>query len=64
MLRTQKEIIEKTEEWLNERWMIRNMENPPCSVDASYYNGAITAVEWLGYEWKRDDNGKHTLIKC
>lgn len=64
MKRTKTEIINQTEEWLDERWMILNMENPPRQADVSYYNGAIKAVEFLGYEWKRNKEGKHTLIKC
>ena len=63
MKRTQKEIVKQTEEWLDERWMIRNMKNPHRQADESFYNGAITAVEFLGYEWKRNENGKHTLFK-
>ena len=63
MKRTQKEIIKHTEEWLDERWMIRNMENPPRQADESFYNGAITAVEFWGYDWKRSENGKHSLFK-
>ena len=32
--------------------------------DMSYYNGALKALEFAGYEWKRDADGKHTLFKC
>jgi hypothetical protein len=56
------ENIKRTEEWFDERYMISKMEDARPQ-DVSYYNGAITACEWLGYEWKRDENGKHTLIK-
>ena len=31
--------------------------------DMSYYNGALKALEFAGYEWKRDADGKHTLFK-
>ena len=62
MSRTQKQIIKSTEEWLDERWTIMNIENPPRSADKAYYEGAIAAVEWLGYDWKRED-GKHKLFK-
>ena len=58
-----KNIIERTEQWLDERWLIRNMENPPRHADESYYNDAIKVVEFLGYSWKRDKNGIHTLKK-
>ena len=55
------EIKERTESWLNERYRIMNMEEPKRQADVSYYNGAIMAVEMLGYEWRRDDEGKHTI---
>jgi hypothetical protein len=61
MKRTQKEIKRQTEEWLDERWLICQMDEA-SPQDMSYYNGAIKACEFLGYEWKRDENGKHTLI--
>lgn len=62
MKRTLKEIKEQTAEWLNERWMIANMEDARPQ-DMSYYNGALKALEFVGYEWKRDEDGKHTLYK-
>ena len=61
----QKQIIKSTEEWLDERWVIANMEinkDNPYSADMQYYKGAIATVEWLGYDWKRED-GKHKLFK-
>jgi hypothetical protein len=54
-------IIERTENWLNERYFISKMEDARPQ-DVSYYNGALAVCEWLGYEWKRDENGKHTLL--
>lgn len=63
MKRTQKEIKEQTERWLDERWVIANMEEPPRPQDVSYYNGALKALEFIGYEWRRDSDGKHTLYK-
>lgn len=62
MKRTTAEIKRSTEEWLNERWMIANMKDTRPQ-DMSYYNGALKALEFVGYEWKRDSNGKHTLYK-
>jgi hypothetical protein len=56
------ENIKRTEEWLNERYFISKMEDTRPQ-DISYYKGALAACEFLGYEWKRDENGKHTLIK-
>lgn len=61
MARTQKQIIKSTEEWLDERWTIMNMENPPLIADETYYNGAVKAIEMLGYDWVRDKNGKHNI---
>lgn len=58
MARTQKQIIKSTEEWLDERWAIANMEinkDNPYSADMQYYKGAIAAVEWLGYDWIVND---------
>lgn len=62
MKRTAKEIWQQTEEWLNERWMIANIEDARPQ-DMSYYNGALKALEFVGYEWKRDEDGKHTIFK-
>lgn len=62
MKRTAAEVKRSTEEWLNERWFIANMEDARPQ-DMSYYNGALKAVEFLGYDWQRDVNGKHELCK-
>ena len=62
MKRTPREIKKQTEEWLDERWVIANMEDARPQ-DVSYYNGALKAIEFVGYEWKRDKYGKHTLYK-
>ena len=62
MKQTWKEIKRSTEEWLDERWMIANMEDARPQ-DMSYYNGALKALEFAGYEWQRDEDGKHTLYK-
>lgn len=61
MRRTQKEIKRQTEGWLNERWCIANREDARPQ-DISYYMGALKALEFAGYEWQRDEKGKHTLI--
>lgn len=63
MRRTPRIIVKQTEEWLDERWRILWMDNPPRQADLSYYEGAIKAVEFLGYSWKRDENGEHTITK-
>ena len=62
MKRTPKEIKQQTEEWLDERWFIANMKDARPQ-DMSYYMGALKALEFTGYEWKRDADGKHTLFK-
>ena len=62
MKRTATEIKQQTEEWLNERWNIANMDDSRPQ-DMSYYNGALRALEFIGYEWRRDIHGKHTLYK-
>ncbi len=53
MKRTPKEIKQQTEEWLDERWFIANMKDARPQ-DMSYYMGALKALEFTGYEWKRD----------
>ena len=62
MKRTPKQIKQQTEEWLNERWMIANMKYV-SQQNMSYYEGALKALEFAGYDWKRDVEGKHTLYK-
>lgn len=62
MERTQKQIKQQTEEWLDERWLIANMKDSRPQ-DMSYYMGGLKVLEFAGYDWKRDSNGKHTLYK-
>lgn len=62
MRRTVSEIKKQTEEWLDERWMIANMEEARPQ-DIGYYLGALMALELIGYEWQRDAEGKHRLYK-
>jgi hypothetical protein len=62
MKRTKSEIKEQTEAFLNERYMFTQRDDARPQ-ELSYYNGALKAVEFLGFEWKRDENGKHTLIE-
>ena len=62
MARTQKDIIKRTEEWLDERYSIWEMTHR--NEDTQYYSGALKAVEFMGYEWRRDKNGKHTILKA
>ena len=62
MKRTSKQINHQTEEWLDERWMIANMEDA-SQQNMSYYEGALNALEFAGYDWKGDVEDKHTLYK-
>ena len=62
MARTQKDIIKSTEEWLDERYSIWEMTNR--NEDLQYYRGAVKAIEFMGCEWRRDKNGKHTILKA
>ena len=62
MKRKSKQIKQQTEEWLDERWMIANMEDV-SQQNMSYYEGALKALEFAGYDWERDAEGKHTLYK-
>lgn len=54
--------IKRTEEFLDERYAIVCMSNGRVADDC-YYRGAIKAVEFMGYDWTRDKNGKHKLFK-
>ena len=57
------EVVKKrTCEWLDERWVIINMDDPARPADKAYYEGAIRAVECLGFSWIRNENGKHKLF--
>lgn len=56
----QKEINERVESFLNERWFIANMEDSRPQ-DMSYYNGALKALEFAGYAWQRDEDGEHRV---
>lgn len=51
---------QRTEKWLDERWFIANMEDARPQ-DVSYYFGALTAIEFLGYNWGRNEEGKHLI---
>lgn len=47
---------------MDERWIIANMKDTRPQ-DINYYMGALKALEFAEYEWKRDTDGKHTLFK-
>lgn len=53
------------EEFLDEQWNIIQMlrkRGEESKPNENYYEGAIRAVECLGYWWKRTE-GKHTIGK-
>ena len=52
--------IERTVEWLNSRYQMTQREDARPQ-ELSFYNGAIKAIESLGYYWRRDENGKHEI---
>lgn len=62
MKRTQKQIIKNTEDFLNERWIIAHMDDARPQ-DMSYYNGVCKALEFAGFYWERDTDGKHRVYK-
>lgn len=55
--------IKQTEEFLDERYFIAWMHGALSEPDMLYYKGALKAVEFMGYDWQRDKDGKHTLFK-
>ena len=59
---TQKEINERIESFLNERWFLAHREDSRPQ-EVSYYNGALKALELAGYDWRRDEDGEHRVFK-
>jgi hypothetical protein len=55
--------IKATEQFLDERYAIAWMHDKLSQADMIYYRGALEAVMFLGYDWKRDKDGKHKLFK-
>ncbi len=48
---------------LNEEWvLIRNLTGDTQSIVRSQYYSKLKAVELLGGDWKRDENGKHRVF--
>lgn len=56
------EKIKEVEEWLDERYIIIGMTNKRIQ-DVCYYNGALKMLEKLGYDFIRNDSGKHKIFK-
>ena len=62
MWRKWKEIKERTEAWLDERWEIANyLRESPSKT--SFYYGAVKALESVGIEWRRNHEGKHSIYR-
>lgn len=55
-----KEMKNKIEEYLNERYVIMtDFNNPPDKV---HYEGVLKGLEMSGIIWVRDKNGKHKVL--
>ena len=59
---TDRDYIQRTEEFLDERYAIATAESARLQ-DMSYYMGALRTIEFLGYNWERDKEGVHILTK-
>ena len=53
--------IERAEKWLDERFNIYEEFNR--KEDYLFYEGAIRAIEMIGYTWERNNSGKHIIYK-
>lgn len=53
--------IERVESWLDERFTIYKTFGR--NEDRLFYNGAIRAIEMLGYAWERNNSDKHIIYK-
>lgn len=62
MKEKQNEINKRIETFLNKRWLIANMADS-ISQDISYYNWVLKVLESIGYNWRRDKEGKHNVFK-
>ena len=51
-------------EWLDERFSIAQHSTEEYrSANINFYNGAVSAVEFMGFWWLRDENGHHRIGK-
>lgn len=62
MWRKWKEIKERTEAWLDERWEIANRFQDNASKTSFYYV-AVKALELVGIEWRRNQKGNIQYIE-
>ncbi len=53
----------RIEEFLDERYLICGMAKEVRSADETYYRGALAAVEVMGFDWVRNENGQHRVFK-
>lgn len=53
-------IKKEQKKWFDERWRFTQMEDARPQ-EMSYYLGAIKTLEFLGFDWVRDEHGKHTI---
>lgn len=60
MKKVSEEYKKRTEKWFDERWRFTQMEDARPQ-EMSYYLGAVKALEFLGFDWVRDEHGKHTI---
>lgn len=59
-----KEYEQALIEWLDDRyWLITHTPKSNEVANRAYYNGAVMAVEYMGYWWIRDENGHHKIGK-
>lgn len=54
--------MREAEEWLDDRWNIYQCFEKRA-IDQAYYEGALKAIELLGFDWKRDKDGEHKIYK-
>lgn len=51
-------------EWLDERYSIAiSSPDENRTANINFYNGAIEAIQFMGYWWMRNENGHHTIGK-
>lgn len=54
-------------EWLDNNWYWMSREdfqNDEKNHAMEVYNAVLYTVEMLGGDWKRDENGKHSVFIC
>ena len=55
-----KEYKNRTEEYLNERWNIFN-DFEKREADKIVYETALKTIEFMGFSWTRDTEGRHII---